>query len=632
MERILHDLRLSETITPFGVGAVVDVLGESLIAPDTSWWDRKRAPEISCDRLLARLGAGVLRQAPAHAGRAAKDTDHLLYWRFPAWRFCEQCTRLSKVTGRKNGRWINKCDCGGALVPMRYVAVCRKGSHIQDIPWFKWAHRGTDGGVTEVVRHCRAFTELKFVRSMRHGEGLAALRVHCSACKRSRPLSDLTGEDSLHRDYVRCDGTQPWEEPKPGEVCDHRLVAVQRGATGNYIAERLSALDIPEERPQSAQVTERIRGHLYFDKVVADNGGPQAEMVAGWIAGEVGVTAEEVLRVAAGDDDSADTPLLDLKDGEWAAFLGKLEAGRDDGAGDFVVDGWKVPAGPKWPSSLTSHLVNVGQVRRVREVRALRGFRRHDAEADLIPADLGPDRRRMPVYPAVEVFGEGIFLRFDEERLSHWENLPKVRDRAEILVDRRAASQWAHRLDSPSPASSPCTRSPTCSSAGSRSPAATHRRHSRKGSTPTPTVRTAPPASSSTPLRATPRAHSADSSDSAPPTSSSRCYWPPSTTRMSARTIPCASRATIRVPPRSTCRHATAARSSARPRARRRTACWTANSSSAVGTCPASSRPSLTKLGAGRSCSATTSNERPRVHRVFPGTGGTRRQLLQARG
>ncbi|MFJ4596556.1 MULTISPECIES: DrmB family protein [unclassified Kitasatospora] len=451
MERILHDLRLSETITPFGVGAVVDVLGESLIAPDTSWWDRKRAPEISCDRLLARLGAGVLRQAPAHAGRAAKDTDHLLYWRFPAWRFCEQCTRLSKVTGRKNGRWINKCDCGGALVPMRYVAVCRKGSHIQDIPWFKWAHRGTDGGVTEVVRHCRAFTELKFVRSMRHGEGLAALRVHCSACKRSRPLSDLTGEDSLHRDYVRCDGTQPWEEPKPGEVCDHRLVAVQRGATGNYIAERLSALDIPEERPQSAQVTERIRGHLYFDKVVADNGGPQAEMVAGWIAGEVGVTAEEVLRVAAGDDDSADTPLLDLKDGEWAAFLGKLEAGRDDGAGDFVVDGWKVPAGPKWPSSLTSHLVNVGQVRRVREVRALRGFRRHDAEADLIPADLGPDRRRMPVYPAVEVFGEGIFLRFDEERLSHWENLPKVRDRAEILVDRRAASQWAHRLDSPEP-------------------------------------------------------------------------------------------------------------------------------------------------------------------------------------
>lgn len=452
MERILHDLRLSETITPYGVGSVVDVLGESLIAPDTSWWDRKSAPEISCDRLLARLGAGVLRQAPAHSGRAARETAHLLYWRFPAWRFCERCTTLSKLTGKNKGRWSNSCECGGALVPMRYVAVCQKGSHIQDIPWFKWAHRGNDGGVTQAVQHCRAYKELRFERAARHGEGLAALRVHCNGCKRSRPISELVGKESLHRDNIRCDGTQPWEESKPDNPCEHRLVAVQRGATGNYIAERLSALDIPEERPQSAENADRIRSHVYFDKVVADNGGPQAEMVAGWIAKEIGVTAEDVLNLAAGGDDSADTPLLDLKDGEWAAFLKKLEGGRDHSAGDFVVDGWKVSADSKWPSALTSRLVGVGQVRRVREVRALRGFRRHDADAELIPADLGPDRKRKPVYPAIEMFGEGIFLRFDEDQVSEWEsNLPEVRKRADILVERRQSSQWAHRLDMPEP-------------------------------------------------------------------------------------------------------------------------------------------------------------------------------------
>ena len=72
MEPILHDLRLSETISPFGVGAVVDVRGESLIAPDTSWWNRNQAPEISCERLVTRLGGGILRQPPSHAGRAAK--------------------------------------------------------------------------------------------------------------------------------------------------------------------------------------------------------------------------------------------------------------------------------------------------------------------------------------------------------------------------------------------------------------------------------------------------------------------------------------------------------------------------------------------------------------------------------
>jgi hypothetical protein len=451
VERIMHDLRLSETITPFGVGAIVDVRGQSLIAPDTSWWDRKFAPEISCERLLARLGTGLLRQAPAHSGRAAKDTAHLLYWRFPAWRFCERCTKLSQLTGRNKGRWTNTCECGGTLVPMRYVAICEKGSHIQDVPWFKWAHRGNDAGVTETVRFCRAYKELKFERSSQHGEGLASLRIHCNGCKRSRPLSDLVGSESLHRDGIRCEGTQPWEETKPGNACEHRLSAVQRGATGNYIAERLSALDIPEERPQSAEKVHQIRSHVYFEKVVSDNGGPQAELVAGWIADELGVSAEDVLSLAAGGDDSAEAPILDLKDGEWAAFLKKLNGGRDHSAGDFVVDGWNVPTESTWPQALTSRLVGVGQVRRVREVRALRGFRRYSADADFVTADLGPDWRRRPVYPAIEMFGEGIFLRFDEDRLSEWESLPEVRARSDILLKRRNSTQWAHRLDLPEP-------------------------------------------------------------------------------------------------------------------------------------------------------------------------------------
>src|SRR3954464_8267197 len=107
MEPIRHELRLSETVSPFGVGAIVDVRGESLIAADTSWWDKKYAPRISCERLLARIGPGELRQAPTHAGRAAKETPGLLYWRFPAWRFCERCLKLSVLTGRKKGRWTN---------------------------------------------------------------------------------------------------------------------------------------------------------------------------------------------------------------------------------------------------------------------------------------------------------------------------------------------------------------------------------------------------------------------------------------------------------------------------------------------------------------------------------------------
>lgn len=451
MEKIRHDLRLSEVITPFGVGAIVDVQGESLIAPDTSWWDKKYTPEISCERLLARLGAGVLRQPPTHAGRAGKDTPALLYWRFPAWRFCERCSKLSRLTGKKKGKWSNACECGGLLVPMRYIAICDKGSHIQDVPWFKWAHRSRETNIEESVRFCRAYKELRFEKLSKRGEGLASLRVKCYGCGNARPLSELVTKDSLYRDGIRCDGRQPWEpESASKKPCNHRLIAVQRGATGNYIAERISALDIPEERPRSAELADKIRGHVYFERLVADNGGPQSEIIAQWIADELGVTPEIVHGIATDDDTASGEVLLDLKDGEWAAFRKKLELGHDRAGGEFVVDGW-TPEGSSGPGSLIGRLGGVGQVRRVREVRALQGFRRHSAESDLITADLGPDRRRLPIYPAIELFGEGIFLKFDETKLAEWEAFPDVRARAGILMKRRADILWASRLDNPEP-------------------------------------------------------------------------------------------------------------------------------------------------------------------------------------
>lgn len=451
MEKIKHDLRLSETISPFGVGSIVDIRNESLLAPDTSWWDKKFAQEVSCDRLMARLGSGVLKQPPTHAGRAGKDTPALLYWRFPAWRFCERCDKLSKLTGKKKGKWSNACECGGLLVPMRYVTICEKGSHLQDINWFQWAHRGRDASLDEGVRFCRDYKALRFLKLSNLGEGLAALVVTCNGCGNSRSLAELVTKGALHRDGIRCAGRQPWEpEGSVKKPCQHQLVAVQRGATGNYIAERISALDIPEERPQSVEAADKIRGHVYFEKVVADNGGPQTEIVAGWIADELGVTTEQVLTVAAGNETSADEMLLDLKDGEWAAFAKKLDGGRDRTGSDFVVDGRSL-RGVAGPQSLLSKIDGIGQVRRVREVRALRGFRRHNADAALVNVDLGPDQWRHPTFPAIELFGEGIFLRFDESQLAKWEAQPEVQARAGILKMRRNNTEWGNRLDVPEP-------------------------------------------------------------------------------------------------------------------------------------------------------------------------------------
>ena len=356
------------------------------------------------------------------------------------------------MTGKDRGKWTNKCECGGFLVPMRYVAVCEKGSHLQDIPWFQWAHRGRDAGVTEAVRLCRAYKELRFVRSAKHGEGLNSLRVECTGCKRSRSLSELVMKESMGRDGIRCQGVQPWQEPLPANACEHPLVAVQRGATGNYISERISALDIPEEKPSSVASADAVRAHDLFARLVADNGGPKAEMIAEMIADDLGVQVADVIAIADSADDQPDDVVADLKDGEWAAFLKKLgRPGRDRSEGDFVVDSWRVDAQSGVPATLRERITAIGQVRRVREVSALRGFRRYSAEAELIHADLSAEGRRRPTLPAIEMYGEGIFIQFDEGYLTEWEAQPAVQKRAGVLVERRQSTPWAQRLDVPEP-------------------------------------------------------------------------------------------------------------------------------------------------------------------------------------
>jgi hypothetical protein len=60
-------------------------------------------------------------------------------------------------------------------------------------------------------------------------------------------------------------------------------------------------------------------------------------------------------------------------------------------------------------------------VRRLREVRALVGFRRvsPDSEAKLVPVDLGFG---LNWYPGVAVHGEGVFLWLSEGAVSAWEH------------------------------------------------------------------------------------------------------------------------------------------------------------------------------------------------------------------
>ena len=80
-------------------------------------------------------------------------------------------------------------------------------------------------------------------------------------------------------------------------------------------------------------------------------------------------------------------------------------------------------------------------VERLREVRALLGFKRlkPDVGTRLVPVDLGSGESWLP---GVDMYGEGIFLKFSQSSLSSWEGVvgPQVATRMKSL--REKCARW----------------------------------------------------------------------------------------------------------------------------------------------------------------------------------------------
>ncbi|WP_426514499.1 DrmB family protein [Dactylosporangium sp. McL0621] len=441
------------------MGAVFDVLGESLMGVDISEWPFDKTRRVESQRLEQALGVKELRSPPSVPSYPSKHTPGIPYQRFPRWIFCQECRRMRFAVGHEENGEAPKCaHCGGHMVPMRFIAVCAQRGHVMDVPWGRWAHSQAE---TDDQRRCRKH-ELRFDTRSGGSEGLSSLVVHCMTCWASRHLGDLPSRDSLKRIDVRCSGTQPWQ--RGSFSCDERLEVLQRGATNVTLPETTTALDIPEPSVPARNVEAEIRQHRNFDDVRTGPDGPRASVLIGLIAEDLGVTEDLVLRVArggAGDSGGADSTAEarqvgpGLLNDEWQAFMqATAVSGEATGTPNFVVSSTELVTddGSDVHRLLAEKVRDVVLVHRLREVRVLHGYRRYDLAADLVPVDLGR-RGRERWLPAIESFGEGIFLSLDEQRLSSWERNDAVMARAKILERRRRDSHIGSRFAEVSPRS-----------------------------------------------------------------------------------------------------------------------------------------------------------------------------------
>ncbi|GAA3359798.1 DUF1998 domain-containing protein [Saccharopolyspora gregorii] len=437
----MRKIRRSQVVSPFGPGAIVDLVGESFVAEDAGNWRGK--PEfLRFPRLASFLEVSAL--------RTPRQDENLPYFRFPQWLFCSGCRGMERWSFRmeREGETPRCTTCADRrqLIPMRLIAVCGNG-HLTDINWAGWAHSLARKERDQV--QC-AKAELKFLNKPAAGSGLGSLEVRCDTCGADRSLEGITDLGALREAKMSCPGKQPWQASGEAEKCGETPIAMQRGASNVYFPDVVSVIDIPPEplgEDEDSPVARAI-AHADFQFVIENPRHRLRDEMLRDVAEHTGLELAEIDllldRVLGREEPGSQESIAPS---EWVALCAPRVQHAPNA--EFITrrsrrPEHRAPGSPE--NELAAVLADVVLVDRLREVRVLTGFKRHTMRKR-VSANLAAH----PTFlPAAEVFGEGFFLRFDESAIAEWETRPEVRNRCSILAARREAAK-AERLPVPRP-------------------------------------------------------------------------------------------------------------------------------------------------------------------------------------
>jgi hypothetical protein len=446
MVRPMGQVRRSQVISTYSIGAIVDLASGSCMPMGLEDWDSQmrggRVPELTIfeSRLQGQLGVDFFRLPPIveeiNNQPGMVDRRYAIPCvRFPDWHECPKCHRLGTEgdpfeLGTDGNSLVCGACSGNKANPVRFVRACEAG-HIEDFPWAWWAHRNRDGGVCD--------QPVLFLESLGKSASLADLYVRCRKCGSGRSMGDAFLAESLRE--LKCHGTRPWlNDYQTG--CDRRPRALQRGASNIHFPVIASALSIP---PVSEPLFQLLDDHWDVIRNLPESA-VQA-FIEGY-ARQYGVAPEALLeahrqRMLLERGEATRTELASRSE-EYLALGSDRE--------EEVVAG-KVPqfcnSVQEPPEQITRWFDVVGAVARLREVRAIAGFTRIEplpVSGERIGEALR-DGKISPLsgghcnwLPAAEIRGEGIFLRFRTGTVDRWiEENPQLLNRAAVLEKRSAA-------------------------------------------------------------------------------------------------------------------------------------------------------------------------------------------------
>ena len=328
-------------------------------------------------------------------------------------------TSLGKLSYMGNGqrREVN---------PIRFVAACA-GGHLQDIDWRFLTHRSGDNT-------CRK--PLYWVeRGVSSDPGDIAIRCTCGA---SISLADLYKPKFLGP----CKCQSPWlpRSAEP-ETCDKDLKLLPRSATNTYFPQIVTVISLAKAESRVLKVVQEHRSTLESIRVIPNylaflRLDPRLKDAFR------DFSDDEIERAIAADVPGTAAASADPRVAEFDLMAsGKPTIGDAGAESSFFGETLDLDA-LKFEHPWRDLLRGIVKVHRLREVTCLYGFTRLEApptsaESEMEDLKLAVDgadlAREVEWLPALEQFGEGIFLHFSPEALAAWAAKPEVVARAEVL-------------------------------------------------------------------------------------------------------------------------------------------------------------------------------------------------------
>ncbi len=416
----LGDIRRNQLITTYGVGALVAVRNSSYMVCGIDRWEVPADARIHEPRLEHRLRVEGFVVPPANNN--GRDVPVI---RFPWVHYCPECRRLGDHSLFCQFNADDCTGCGQSLVPSRFIVCCSRG-HIEDFPYFEWVHSGTGG---------TGGSHDLFIETKGASASLRDIIIRCS-CGKSRSMDGAFGKRAL-AGVARCRGRRPWLGIRDSEDCTEVPRTLQRGASNVWFPVVASSISIPPWSEGTFALLDRhwtILQHIPEEALRPTIEGLKLTEGTHYTVDDL-INAIVQRRRGEGLPEGPEA----LKRQEYEALLHSTpEKSRRD---EFVC----VPA-PVIPEPVSDWIDTVMLVKRLREVRALLAFTRllppdsEESPGHLAKLFLNDPRWR----PAIEVTGEGVFMRLRIDKLSEWEKRPGVVERTERI--RRNAERRTSNL------------------------------------------------------------------------------------------------------------------------------------------------------------------------------------------